>query len=74
VKKLEIKNTEFHTYKPKQERNLKVVLKNIHSSTNIKVLKKSIETHGHSVINIWNINAYCKQRETGKPLYVLYRD
>ena len=30
VKALMEKNTEFHTYKPKQDRSFRVVLKNIH--------------------------------------------
>jgi hypothetical protein len=29
------KNTEFHTYKPKQERSFRVVLKNIQLSTDL---------------------------------------
>jgi hypothetical protein len=34
VKALKEKQTSFHTYKPKEERNFKVVLKNMHPSTN----------------------------------------
>ena len=35
VKALMEKNAEFHTYKPKQERSFRVVLKNIHPSTDL---------------------------------------
>jgi hypothetical protein len=35
VKALMEKDTEFHTYKPKQERSFRVVLKNIHPSTDL---------------------------------------
>jgi len=41
VKELKSKNTEFHTYKPKQERRFKVVLKYIHSTANLTSKKKS---------------------------------
>lgn len=64
VKQLEIKNTEFYTYKPKQDRTFKVVLKNMHPSTDIEELKKSMADLGHNCTNIWNI----KQRTSKKPL------
>jgi hypothetical protein len=35
VKAVMDKNTEFHTYKPKQERSFRVVLKDSHSSTDL---------------------------------------
>ncbi|KMQ86632.1 nucleic-acid-binding protein from transposon x-element [Lasius niger] len=68
VKELEIRNTEFHTYKPKQKRNFKVVLKNMHPSTDMDDLKDSINAHGQIVTNIWNV----KQRGTKKPLPMFY--
>lgn len=40
VKQLELKNTEFYTYKLKKERNFKVVLKNMHPSIDIEEIKK----------------------------------
>jgi len=52
---LKNKDTEFHTYKPKQERNFKVVLKHIHAIANLDDIKKEIEDLGHIVTNIWNI-------------------
>jgi len=48
VKKLKSKNTEFYTYKPKQERSFKVVLKYIHSTANLDDIKKEIENLGYS--------------------------
>jgi hypothetical protein len=36
------KNTEFHTYKPKQERSFRAVLKNIHPSTDLNGIKQSL--------------------------------
>jgi len=48
------KNTELHTYKPKQERSFRVVLKNIHSSTDLNVTKQRLTDKGH-VTNTWNV-------------------
>jgi hypothetical protein len=48
-------NTEFHTYKPKEERNYRVVLKHLHCSIDPADIKAEIENLGHKVANIWNI-------------------
>jgi hypothetical protein len=37
------KNNEFHTYKPRQERSFRVVLKNIHPSTDLNDIKESLK-------------------------------
>lgn len=42
VKQLEIKQTEFYTYKQKQDRGFKVVLKNMHSSTDTNEIKMTL--------------------------------
>lgn len=55
VKELKIKNTEFHSYQKKEDRPYKVVLKNMHSSTDIELIKEELKTHGHFVIKIINI-------------------
>jgi len=39
LKELKSKNTEFHTYKPKQEGSFRIVLKHIHATTSNKKLK-----------------------------------
>jgi hypothetical protein len=49
---------EFHTYKPKEEINYRVVLKNMHYSTNPDEMKTEIEKLGHKVANVWNITQY----------------
>ncbi|KAM0734111.1 Nucleic-acid-binding protein from transposon X-element [Formica fusca] len=64
VKELQNKGTEFHTYRLKQDRNFRVVLKNIHPSTDASQLKTAIEILGHQVTNLWNI----RSRSTKKPL------
>lgn len=58
------KNTQFHTYKVKSERNFNVVLKGLHYSTPNEEIREEIELHGHKVINVCNI----KQRTSNKPL------
>lgn len=60
VKLLQSKGTEFHTYRSKQERSFRVVIKNIHYSTNTENIKHAIEELDHTPVNIWNI----KQRGT----------
>jgi len=55
VKELKNKNTEFHKYKPKQEKNFKVIFKHIHATANLDDIKKEIKDLGHTVTNIWNI-------------------
>lgn len=64
VKELEKKKTEFYTYKQKQDRSFKVVLKNIHPSTSIDDIKDALDDLDHECTNIWNI----KQRTTKKAL------
>jgi len=54
-KELKSKNTEFYTYKPKQEKSFKVVLKHIHATKNLDDIKKEIEDLRHTVTSIWNI-------------------
>jgi len=68
VKELKSKNTEFHTYKPKQEKSFRVVLKHIHITANLDDIKKEIEDLGYTVTNIWNI----KKQGTKKALHMFY--
>ena len=60
VKALKDKNTEFHTYKPRQDRSFRAVLKNIQPSTDVGNIKQDLKDKVHEVMNIWNI----KQRIT----------
>lgn len=64
VKILEEKNTEFYTYKPKEERNFKVFLRNMHYSVNTEEIEEELKILGHNVVNIWNI----KHRQNKNPL------
>jgi hypothetical protein len=56
--------TEFHTYEPRNERGYRVVLRNIHPTTESEDIKESLRKKGHEVTNVWNI----KQRDTKTPL------
>jgi hypothetical protein len=64
------KQTEFHTYKPRTERGFRVVLKNIHPTTELNEIKSSLQEKGHEVTNIW----YVKQRVTKTPLPMYFID
>lgn len=63
---LDLKGTDYYTYKPKQERSFKVVLKNMHPSTNVEDIKAALLELGHETVNIWNM----KQRITKTPLHM----
>jgi len=49
MKELKIRNYEFHTYKPKQERVFKVVLKHMPPEERTDDIKSDIEDQGHTV-------------------------
>jgi hypothetical protein len=58
IKALAEKRTQFHTYKLKEERSYRVVLKNMYYSINHEEIKTEIENLGHAVTNIWNFKQY----------------
>jgi hypothetical protein len=68
IKALAEKCTEFHTYKPKEDRSYKVVLKNMHYSISPADIKTEIEKLGHKVTNIWNI----KQKVAPNSLFTCF--
>ena len=55
VEKLKNKQTEFYTYQLKEEKNFKVVLRNMHPSVDPTELKNEIESYNHQVTRIANI-------------------
>ena len=69
-KELKSRDTEFFTYKTKQERSFRVVLKRIHPSTDNNSLKEALEDLGHKPTNIWNI----KNNKTKQPLPMFFID
>lgn len=70
VAALKSRNTEFHSYQKKNDRPFKVVLRNIHSSTDLDILKQEIEDLGHSVVKISNI----RHRVSKNPLPLFFVD
>jgi ribosome-associated translation inhibitor RaiA len=70
IKALAEKNTAFHTYKPKYERNYRVVLKNMHFSINPADIQSKIEKLGHTITNIYNV----KHHLTKLPLPMFFVD
>lgn len=70
IKALNEKNTQYHTYKPKLDKTFRVVLKNIHPSTDLEAIKLNLLEKGHEVTNIWN----CKSRQTKKELPIFFLD
>ena len=67
-KALEEKNTDFHTFRPKQERRYNVGLKGIHSSIALDEIREEIESLVHKISNISNI----KHRVSKQSLSMFY--
>jgi hypothetical protein len=70
VRKLNDEKISFHTFQVKQDRAFKVVLKNMHSSTDANDIKVAIEEKGHKVRNVANIRDF----KTKLPLSMFYVD
>lgn len=68
VKALAEKSTHFHTYELKQNRAFRVVLKNMHPTTDIVELKEKLCEMGHIARHIHNI----RHRGTKVPLPMFY--
>jgi hypothetical protein len=58
AKALAVKRTEFHTYKLKEEKSYKAVVKNMRYSINPEEIRTEIEKLGLTVKNIWNLRQY----------------
>lgn len=70
VKHLTGLNVKFHTYQIKQERSYRVVIKNMHYSTDINDLKDAVEDAGFSVRNIVNARNF----KTKMPMSMFFVD
>lgn len=70
VKTLSDDCVKYHTYQLKEDRAFRVVVKNLHFSTNINEIKSDVESKGYVVRNISNI----KSRATKTPLNMFYVD
>ena len=70
IKALMENQTEFHTYKPRQDRSFRVVIQNLHPSTEIQDIKRAPVEKGHEFTNVSN----AKQRSTNRPLPLHFID
>lgn len=70
VRHLTEKKVSFHTYQIKKERAYRVVLKNMHYSTDLNDIKGAIEDHGYAIRNISNL----KSARTKEPLSIFFVD
>lgn len=68
VEQLKVKKTQFHTYQQKEEKNYKVVLRNMHPSVDKKELSVAIEEYDHKVVSITNV----LQKTTKNPLPLFF--
>ena len=64
------KQTEFHRNKPRQDRSFRVVIRNLHPSTEIQDIKRALVEKGHEVTNVSN----AKQRSTNRALPLHFID
>jgi predicted ABC-class ATPase len=55
IQALAEKHTEFHTYRPKEDRSFRTVLKGMYYSTATSEIKSAIEKFGHTVVNLFNV-------------------
>ena len=69
TKSLEDKDTEIHTFRPKEEMSYNVVLKEIHSSTSIDEIVEEVSYLGHEVLNISNNKDWIVKNATSNDLY-----
>lgn len=67
---LDSKNTQYHTYKPKEEKSFRIVMKGLHHSIKPDVVITALKNLGHEATNVWNI----KHRLTKQPLPMHYVD
>lgn len=67
LKVLTEKDTKFHTYQLKKHRTFRVVLRNIHQTTDTNRIKEAINALGHEVVNVSNIRD--NKTKNGLPLF-----
>lgn len=64
ITELKKRNTEFHSFQCKEDKPFKVIIKNLHHTTDIDELTEEISHHGHEVTRITNM----LNRQTKNPL------
>jgi len=67
---LKEKNVDFHTYQLQQEKPFRVVIRNLHHTTDIDFIKDELELHGYTAVQVVNV----LQWQTKKPLPLFFVD
>lgn len=70
IEMLDENKTQYHTYKPKEDRTFRVVMKGMHHSIQSEDITAELNKLGHEVTNVWNI----RHRTTKTPLPMHYVD
>lgn len=70
IKFMRDNNVVHHTYQPKEERAYRIVLKNLHHTTDVKDIKEELLRSGHKVRNIIN----GRNRITKEPINLFFVD
>jgi len=60
INMLKEKNTDFHTFRPKDESTSKYILRQLHWSTDVVEIREAIAQLGFDVINVHNIKKFNK--------------
>lgn len=63
-------NIVHHTYQPKEERAYRIVVKHLHHTTDINLIKQELANKGHQTRNIIN----GRNRQTKEPLNIFFVD
>jgi len=67
---LKEKNVNFHTYQLQQEKPFRVVIRNLHHTTDINYIKEELEVHGYTAVQVVNV----LQWQSKKPLPLFFVD
>lgn len=67
---LKEKNVNFHTYQLQQEKPFRVVIRNLHHTTDINYIKDELKVHGYTAVQVVNV----LQWQTKKPLPLFFVD
>lgn len=70
IRLLKEKNVNFHTYQLQQEKPFRVVIRNLHHTTDINYIKEELEVHGYTAVQVVNV----LQWQTKKPLPLFFVD
>lgn len=67
---LKDKHINFHTYQNKQEKPFRIVIRNLHYTTDKNFIQNELKAHGYSVVQVVNV----LQWQTKKPMPLFFID